>query len=242
MTKQHILQEIKHIALANGGKSLGMAKFHKESGINYYDWFGKYWPRWSDAIREAGLAPNQMTVAYEETVLLEKLINLARELGHFPVKGDLRLKAYTDRKFPSDATFRRLGPKSEIISKVTEYCRRKPEFEDVLRICEAISVIVQDDKSSEEEVESVEEFGFVYLLKSGRFYKIGKTKSHGRREYELAIQLPQRASIIHKIQTDDPAGIEVYWHKRFESKRANGEWFDLSASDVKAFKRWLRIV
>ena len=77
----------------------------------------------------------------------------------------------------------------------------------------------------------------MYLLKAGRFYKIGKTNAIGRREYELAIQLPSKPTLIHTIKTDDPTGIEAYWHKRFEQKRKNGEWFELAAADVAVFKQ-----
>jgi hypothetical protein len=79
--------------------------------------------------------------------------------------------------------------------------------------------------------------GYVYLVKMGRYYKIGMTNSVGRREYELNLQLPERAELVHVIPTDDPAGIEEYWHKRFAAKNTNGEWFSLDALDVAAFKR-----
>ncbi len=84
---------------------------------------------------------------------------------------------------------------------------------------------------------AVEAFGYVYLLKSGRFFKIGRSNAVGRREYELAIQLPEKVTRIHSIKTDDPPGIEDYWHRRFADRRKNGEWFELTAQDVAAFKR-----
>lgn len=41
----------------------------------------------------------------------------------------------------------------------------------------------------------------------------------------------------HSIRTDEPAGIESYWHKRFGDRRKNGAWFEPSAKDISAFRR-----
>jgi hypothetical protein len=110
-------------------------------------------------------------------------------------------------------------------------------LQDVLRLCEAGADSETEDTLPDENPGSAEEIGVVYLLKSGRWYKIGRSNALGRRERELAIQLPEKANTVHAIRTDDPIGIEAYWHTRFDSKRKNGEWFELSSVDVTAFKR-----
>lgn len=53
MTKLYILQEITRTTKANGGTPLRKLQFESQTGIKRYDWFGVYWARWSDAIREA---------------------------------------------------------------------------------------------------------------------------------------------------------------------------------------------
>jgi len=113
MDKEHILSEIKRTTEENGGRPLGIARFEKETGIKAWDWRGKYWTRWTDAIAEAGYSnPNEMQSAYSEDFLIEKLIQLIQELGHFPTSTERRLKGHQDENFPTHNTFSRFGGQS----------------------------------------------------------------------------------------------------------------------------------
>ena len=237
MNKEHILSEIVRTAKENGGVPLGMMKFEKETGIRKHDWYGKYWAKWNDAIIEAGLKPNKLQDAHDEEWLLEKLADYIQEINRFPTAGDLRLRSTSDPEFPSSSTLdARLGKKFQKAMKLVEYCRGKEELKDVLEIC--LAVCNQYPQVDEESIEDVEEeYGYVYLMKSGKYYKIGRSNSAERRNYELNIQLPEKVVLLHKIKTDDPVGIEAYWHKRFEKCRKGGEWFELSSADITAFKR-----
>ena len=91
MDKQEILAEIRGTAEKNGGKPLGRRRFFTETGIGEYDW-NKIWVRWSGAVREAGYLPNQLVEAISDEELLGHLAALARELGHFPVHNEVRMK------------------------------------------------------------------------------------------------------------------------------------------------------
>ncbi|HVU06524.1 MAG TPA: GIY-YIG nuclease family protein [Candidatus Paceibacterota bacterium] len=240
ITKEKVLEEIKRTAKENGGVPLGTSRFEKETGIKPHEW-GKYWARIGDAQKEAGLSPNQRQGAYEDAFIFDQIIKLIRKLGKFPTVREFILEKNNNPEFPSaGGALKRLGGQEQIASKIIEYCKDKEGHEDIVELCTAI---VGDSKNSESEETDGEQviIGSVYLFKHGKYYKIGKSNDTVRRGNELRIQLPENLDLIHEIKTDDPSGIEAYWHKRFGLKRMNGEWFDLNSSDVKAFKRWKRI-
>lgn len=236
MDKQYIISEIKRTAQKNEGRPLGRQRFSSETGIKVSDWYGKYWARWGDALEEAGYTPNSKQDSYDEGWLIEQMILFIRELGRFPVFAELRLKARKDKGFPSHSTFARLGNKVEAARKILQYCRQVSGYNDVINVCQPIACAEPEGDKTEEASAEDSDLGYVYLIKSGRYYKIGRSNFVGRREYELSIQLPEEVTLVHSISTDDPIGIESYWHKRFKDKRKNGEWFQLTSDDVKAFK------
>jgi Meiotically up-regulated gene 113 len=242
MNKEHIIREIQRAAKANGGVALGWRRFEEQSGIRYYDWFGQFWTRWSDAVREAGFEPNRMTEAFDDEFLLQQLAQLTRRLSRVPTQGDLMLAAKSHHEFPSAKVFRRLGLKPQRVSRIIAFCDANPGHDDVAALWKQVAAAEQP-LNEEERDATLPAFGYVYLLRHGRRreYKIGRTNNPVRREGEVGIQLPEKLQPAHYIKTDDPAGVESYWHARFASKRKEGEWFALTAQDVRAFKRWKRI-
>jgi len=168
-------------------------------------------------------------------VVIDKLLALLRELGHFPTTAEMRMKARSDGAFPNDKTIRRLGSNRELAAKIQNYCNGRAGYDDVFALC--ASVAEPRQPPPDDSGDPGENFGFVYLIKAGRHYKIGRSNAVGRREREIALQLPEKSNTIHTIRTDDPKGIEAYWHNRFKEKRKNGEWFELTGDEIKAFRR-----
>ncbi|HET6908043.1 MAG TPA: GIY-YIG nuclease family protein [Mycobacteriales bacterium] len=240
-TREHILREIRRLAAENGGKSLGVKRFQAETGIGQNEWLGRYWVRWSDAVREAGLEPGEWNErTHSDDDLLRVLAMLTRENGRIPTVAELRMRKRADSDMPGADLFRRrLGEKSVLRERLLAFADADPELADVAAICAAQPGDPGKPgwRRKPDEPHPRVVTGVVYLLRMGEFYKIGKSNDPGRRLYEVGLRLPEKHDLVHVIETDDPSGIEAYWHRRFASQRANGEWFRLATDDVSAFRR-----
>lgn len=180
-------------------------------------------------MKEAGFAPNQWQGKSETSVILQRYIEAARHYGHLPTASELALYRKTNADLPSTkAIFKHFGSKDDLLSNLRTWVEDKPDLHDI-----ADMLGIETDKATS----SAAPQGLVYLIRSGAHYKIGRSDEIERRVKEIRVAQPEAASLVHAIRTDDPSGIEAYWHRRFSDRRANGEWFKLTAADVAAFKR-----
>ena len=237
--RQYVLSKLRGLAEENGGKPPGRVRFTRATGIPEAAWLGRYWTRWSDALREAGFEPNQWQQAIDDEELFEALGLLVRDLAKWPTGAELKMRHITVPEFPSVNTFSRFGGRAKLAALTMEHATGRG-WQDVVAICGPVAADASADSDGETAGDLGREprvAGSVYLMRSGRYYKLGRSNAVGRRMYELRIQLPERLELVHSFETDDPAGIERYWHNRFAAKRSNGEWFSLGPDDVAAFKR-----
>ncbi len=149
----------------------------------------------------------------------------------------MRFARKDDDSFPSHNTFDNLGSKSARVALVRKYATEHQEYNCIL---DFLPDTKEETNSNDIVANAKTKEGFVYLgmlkIDTKKRYKIGKTNLVERRNTELSLQLPEKLELVHYIKTDDMSGIEAYWHRRFADKNTNGEWFDLSGEDVRAFK------
>jgi hypothetical protein len=241
--KQFILTEIQRIAATNNGAPVGVRRFETETGIAEHEWRGTHWARWSDALVEAGFGPLEWITGSSVAEIFEELAKLVRHYGRYPTNSEVLLNKRTNEKIPTPkALVRKLGPKAEAIRKLRAYCSSKEGHADVSAIL-AQGNIGADSEDGVTESKTgpgkLRPSGHVYLVKSGRLYKIGQTANRWQRMNQLDKQTSEGIDdVIHTIAVfDDAPGIERYWHQRFQEKCVKGEWFDLSADDIRAFKK-----
>jgi hypothetical protein len=234
-SNEHILAEIRRVTNENGAAP-GVRVFANATAIPQHAWKGKYWRAWSDALVEAGFTPNALNEAIQDADLVLSLIMLTRKLKRFPAQVDVQMERHKNETFPSEKPFRRLGAQAQRIEAVRRYVDEHAEYMDVRPYLPSASDGTLDDPADPGSTRELVD-GYVYMLKLGKHYKVGRSEAVPTRHRQINLELPEKAVLVHKIGTDDCAGIEAYWHQRFAAKRTNGEWFVLRREDVSAFKR-----
>ncbi len=226
--RDYIIDEIRRVA-EKVGRPPGRQVFERETGIRKPEWYGIHFRSWGDALREAGYEPNERQGKFSSEQILRKYAEAIRHFGRIPAEIDIRMYSRERKGFPVHTTFsNHFGNKSGLIAALTEWVRKNDEFSDLMALL---------PEPEETDPPSPPTEGFVYLLKSGNYYKIGRSNELERRVKQISVSLPEEVSLEHAIRTDDPPGIEAYWHRRFSERRAGGEWFHLTVADLRAFKR-----
>ena len=129
--RDEIIAEIKRIA-ATTGTAPGVRVFERETGIRQSAWLGRYWARWSDALREAGLEANEMQSRMSRDKLLEKITEAVWKHKRVPTRPEFRMYSRSDPTFPASNTISNHFPtKHEMIEAVRAWASDKPEYGDV---------------------------------------------------------------------------------------------------------------
>lgn len=238
MTKASVAKRVQDLALANGGR-VSFDQFVCETGIpaqrlRQQPWF----PGWNALLLELGIETAVFSKPRTpEGTVVAAIARLIKRIGRWPTNDDFARARKSDDSFPSLKVISRIKNTGRLPALLKDYCSADASLSLVAGIAEAQP---QADVSIDHDIEGSDRVkGYVYMLRgSGRKYKIGHTNSPNRRFRQVQLEVPDPLVQVHSIPTDDPEGIEKYWHNRFVEKRIrNIEFFELDADDVRAFKR-----
>lgn len=250
LTNNEVTKKLRQCAEERGGKTPSEKIFYEYAGIGIHNLKKLGYSNYGELVKDAGLVPNKFDKTKYNNKQLCKLFILAiRKKGKWPTRGDLDVLHNKTSSFPDSSTFYKslgLVKTGDLARKIIEYIHKRKGYNDIVSICDSNLEKLEDRNGIPDKDIQGRKHGWVYLLKStllhSTVYKIGKTNDLRRRVIELN-QPSNDQELIHPIETDDPEGIESYWHKRFDNKRYKNkkEWFLLKPYDIQSFKRWKKI-
>src|SRR5207245_1459467 len=112
-----------------------------------------------------GFPPNQMNPRRPDQDMLQRLAELVRELGHYPVIAELKMKARADKTFPSPKTFDRFGGKRGVAARLQAFALEHG-LDDVAAMCAPVLTASDQDPIGTVTAEATP-VGVVYLVKAG---------------------------------------------------------------------------
>jgi hypothetical protein len=234
MDKSQLIRRILQLANESGGH-VSFRAFIEATGLSERSLRDQPWFQgWNALLEEAGLETRRFKVdRTPPSRIAEAVAELIARSGKWPTEDELRRERTQNTAFPSAGVTSPMRKSGELARLIVELGAIQPAFSLAAAVAAKHQVQVPDAATLDEKIK-----GYVYMLRSERSYKIGKSNDPSRRFREVRLELPDETIQVHAIPTDDPSGIETYWHQRFAAKRVRStEFFLLSADDVRAFKR-----
>ena len=213
VSRDELLDEIRRVA-GEIGRTPGMGVFRDRTKITKHEW-QEHFVTWGEAVRSAGLSPNLLQQKTDVETFLLQLAQVTKKLGRMPTQVHWRHEQRQNPELCSKGTFETLlGNKDGRLRALRAWVEVHDEYRDVLPLIE--SEITPNRRESRPGV-SVRQMktvkGVVYLKRFGRTgYKIGKSANPESRYRQLSSGTLEPVKHVHEIATDDPDGIERYWH------------------------------
>lgn len=82
------------------------------------------------------------------------------------------------------------------------------------------------------------DWGHVYIIRSGHRYKIGYTTGPVKQRVSgVQVGSPMKVVLVCAIPVREPKKVESDIHQVFSSRRTRGEWYALTQQDIKNLKK-----
>ncbi len=95
-----------------------------------------------------------------------------------------------------------------------------------------LSTEYSKDEKNEKARKIKEDVGYIYMIKSQYGFKIGKSKNIKQRNKLYSIKMPFHFDYVFKEKCVDYHNLEIRLHEMFSEKHLNGEWFQLTDTDI----------
>lgn len=177
LTKDEVLREIRRAAAENGGAAPGRGAFFAGTGIRESDWSGRWWTTWGAAVREAGLEPQKLNHRLDDNIVLHAAARIVQKFGRFPTAAEIRFECHADPALPSHNTFRRFGGLGGLRTRLGTFAEEQGLSDVVAALPDHAAAPIADSPAQADSGTRALVDGFVYLIKSGRHFKIGKARS-----------------------------------------------------------------
>jgi len=152
--------------------------FTRETGIAARQWRGKFWARWGDALVEAGYRPNDWTGRLDSGAILAGVIAACRHFGRLPTKDEIEIYRKSAPSIPTAKSItRHFGSRSDLIAALARRSAGDRGLADIA------AMLPETHETNVTPLASAAKMpgGFVYLIRSGDFYKVGRSDDLERR-------------------------------------------------------------